>query len=92
MDVSFILFMKQELNIFALFDTFWEMTTFLGIIISKIALINIKDMTTKSIYIQDIFVGNTYTKNFYIGSAIAIKYLRIDIQFFQILEVKLLGT
>lgn len=84
--------MKQVLNIPVLLETSLGMTTFLGVTISKIALISTENASAKSIYIRSVFVGGACLKSFCTRSAYAVKYLEMDLQFFQILKVKLLGT
>lgn len=84
--------MKQVLNILVLLEISLEMTTFLEVTISKTALISTESASTKSTYIRSVFIRGACLKSFCTKSARAIKYLEIDLQFFQILKVKLLGT
>lgn len=68
------------------------MTTFSGITISITALIGTKGAGTKATYVRVTFIGYAYVESPYTGGASAVKHLGINLQSFQILEVKLLGT
>lgn len=74
--------MKQELSIFVLFNTSLKMTTFLGITISKIALICTKDASIEGTYMRDIFVRSAWAESPCVRGASAVKHLEIDSQCF----------
>lgn len=58
------------------------MTIFLGIIISKTALINTEGAGTEHTFVKGAFIGGVYAKNLYIRNASAVKVLGIDLQSF----------
>lgn len=47
---------------------------------------------TVGVYIKSAFVKAIYSKNIYAKSAYTIKYSKMHLQFFQILEIKLFET
>lgn len=104
---SFISFTKLELITYILLKTFSKVIFLLRVIVSYILLKTSLEMIfllgvivfliriacfARSIYIKDIFIKSACTKSTYAEGASSIENTKIDLQSFQILEIKLFGT